>query len=1127
MSLETRFRSKFAAGDRSRGDAYFSDEFVDLEESSEQGVFATVENGLGDSYDVGISFGPDGSWDSASCSCPRFADGYLCKHLWATLLEADLDSEEEEDEFGEDLARNFLELGVTSDGQSFGLNLKTGRVNSLGVKPPPQSGPPARLVDRHEPPAPQWQNKLRGVAGLASRLENAETSPADHRQTPREIWYVLDLAESTRRSRPVILFRQRQEKASGEPGAIKPLFLDAPIVRQIAEPEHRDLLGYLMEFLDPTPNYNDRYSYSSRKVERSFPPPVAFRQIIPQLCESGRFVVCLSSDQSPEDGTTLTADDGAAWRFRVDMASDTQARAWTITGTLWREDQTADLSDLVIHFESGHLVLNDCLARFEAEGNLAWLHTLRQNGVITIPWDARGELLTELASIGGFDFAAMPDDLRPGSVFSEPTPTFRILRSSEVDARLHNNKKFLLATVEFSYGESTIASKSPERGLFVEEGNTLILRDRIKEAQQVSKLTQLKLASAASVDWRRDGARYQFPASQLPEVTGELIDHGWRVEAQGRELRKTTGSYRFSVRSGIDWFDLDAEFDFDGQTASLPALLKAVRSGEKFVELGDGSCGMLPEKWLEKYGRLLELGQETKDGVRFRAPQALLLDSLLAEQTDSRVDRRFRDTCRRLQKFSGVKPKAAPRGFKGELRDYQKQGLGWLNFLCEFQLGGCLADDMGLGKTIQVLGLLEQRRTRRLKKDETRRPSLIVVPKSLVFNWIDEAARFTPRLRVLNYTGLDRKESRDSFADYDAIVTTYGTLRQDILILKELHFDYAILDEAQAIKNSESQAAKSARIVIADHRLALTGTPIENHLGELWSLFEFLNPGMLGRSASFRRLTKGPIDARQLEVLSSGVRPFLLRRTKDQVLTELPDKSEQTLYCEMQPKQRKLYDELRDYYRKSLTQRIKTVGIKQAKIHVLEALLRLRQAACHPGLIDQGRAKEPSAKLDVLLEQLEETIAEGHKTLVFSQFTRLLSIVKQRLDSRGIRYEYLDGKTNNRKQVVERFQSDEDCPLFLISLKAGGNGLNLTAADYVFILDPWWNPAAEAQAIDRAHRIGQTRNVFAYRLICRDTVEERIVEMQKEKKQLADAIISANNSLISSLTVDDLQLLLS
>jgi len=320
--------------------------------------------------------------------------------------------------------------------------------------------------------------------------------------------------------------------------------------------------------------------------------------------------------------------------------------------------------------------------------------------------------------------------------------------------------------------------------------------------------------------------------------------------------------------------------------------------------------------------------------------------------------------------------------------------------------------------------------------------------------------------------------------------------------------------------------AKASRLIVADHRLALTGTPIENHLGELWSLFEFLNPGMLGRSSNFGRLAKGGDDGADLQTIADGIRPFLLRRTKEQVLTELPEKSEQTLYCEMGKKQRKAYDELRDYYRKSLTQTIADKGLAQSKIHVLEALLRLRQAACHPGLVDGKRGDEPSAKLDVLLEQLEEILSEGHKVLVFSQFTSLLAIVKERLATAGITYEYLDGKTRDRKGKVERFQTDEKCPVFLISLKAGGHGLNLTAADYVFILDPWWNPAVEAQAIDRAHRMGQERHVFAYRIICRDTVEERILELQRSKKELADAIVSADNSLISSLTADDLQVLL-
>jgi SNF2 family DNA or RNA helicase len=433
---------------------------------------------------------------------------------------------------------------------------------------------------------------------------------------------------------------------------------------------------------------------------------------------------------------------------------------------------------------------------------------------------------------------------------------------------------------------------------------------------------------------------------------------------------------------------------------------------------------------------------------------------------------------------------------------------------------------MGLGKTVQVLALLEARRVREVPRKQSRRPSLAVVPRSLVFNWIEEARRFTPELRVLNYTGLDRKEGLSRLDKYDLLVTTYGTLRRDILQFQELDFDYAILDEAQAIKNAASQSAKACRLIRAEHRLAMSGTPIENHLGELWSLFEFLNPGMLGRSSTLKLLSSGT-DQENRSLLAKALRPFILRRTKEQVLTELPEKMEQTLYCELETEQRKLYEELRDHYRAALDKRIKEGGLKKAKIHVLEALLRLRQAACHPGLLDKKRAKDASAKLETLLEQLAEVLEEGHKALVFSQFTSLLAIVRNHLDQRRISYEYLDGRTRNRQEKVERFQSDTDCPLFLIGLKAGGQGLNLTAADYVFILDPWWNPAVEAQAVDRAHRIGQQRRVFAYRLIARDTVEEKILQLQATKRNLAEAIISEDNSVISGLTVDDLQLLLS
>jgi SNF2 family DNA or RNA helicase len=403
----------------------------------------------------------------------------------------------------------------------------------------------------------------------------------------------------------------------------------------------------------------------------------------------------------------------------------------------------------------------------------------------------------------------------------------------------------------------------------------------------------------------------------------------------------------------------------------------------------------------------------------------------------------------------------------------------------------------------------------------------VVAPKSLMFNWRAEAAKFTPQLRVLEHTGLARETAR--IGDHDLVLTTYGTLIRDAPELAEVAFDYVVLDEAQAVKNANTATAKAVRLLHGNHRLALSGTPVENHLGELWSLFEFLNPGMLGEAKVLKMaggLARNPSEESR-RLLAHALRPFILRRTKQQVARELPEKTEQTILCELEAAQRKQYDDLRRHYRESLLLRVQSEGLAKSKMHVLEALLRLRQAACHPGLLDVKRAGEPSAKIDVLLDQLDELREEGHKALVFSQFTSLLAIVRSRLDAAGVRYEYLDGATRNRQSHIENFQNDPSCTLFLISLKAGGLGLNLTAAEYVFLLDPWWNPAVEAQAVDRTHRIGQTRPVFAYRLIARDTVEEKVLELQKSKRELADAILGEDNSLIRDLKREDLELLLS
>ena len=651
--------------------------------------------------------------------------------------------------------------------------------------------------------------------------------------------------------------------------------------------------------------------------------------------------------------------------------------------------------------------------------------------------------------------------------------------------------------VDFLYDGKSVSAQETVRGIVDEEKGRVLVRDRQRERELAASLAPRGIRPMEG--WQAEKYSIWIPSQKLPEAVESLVAEGWIVEAQGYYVRRA-GAWRMNVTSGVDWFDLAGTLDFDGMEVHLPEILEALRHGQNYVRLKDGSRGLLPQDWLKRFASMAELGEAEGEAIRFRSSQALLLDALLAAQEQVTVDAPFARLREKLRSFNGVGPVDEPAGFSGELRPYQKTGLGWLHFLQDFRLGGCLADDMGLGKTVQVLAMLQERRARPADGKGRRAPSLAVVPKSLVFNWIEEAKRFTPELRVLDYTGLQRGPLADDFDRYDLVITTYGTMQRDIVKLKDLRFDYAILDESQAIKNAHSQRAKACRLLKADHRLAMTGTPVENHLGELWSLLEFLNPGMLGTASVFQDISKKVSeDDEGLSLLRRALGPFILRRTKQQVLTELPQKTEQTLHCDLEGKQRKRYDELRTYYRAVLTERIAKTGMAKAKIHVLEALLRLRQAAIHPGLIDKDAADESSAKLDVLMEQLREIIDEGHKALVFSQFTSFLAIVRNRLDQEKLVYEYLDGRTRQRQQHVERFQNDPDCPLFLISLKAGGQGLNLTAADYVFILDPWWNPAVEAQAIDRAHRIGQERHVFAYRLIARDTVEEKIVELQKNE----------------------------
>ncbi len=1130
-SLADSLTRSFSSAVRAKGEAYLHDGRVSAEVSEPDRAEYAVRGTMATPYVVLL--GPDGSGRlNAACDCPHAEGGQLCKHVWAALLQAD-------EEGALVLARrptrivqrrfdDLDEFLFGHEDQSEPAFAEDGPDRPRLPSPPAARSEPARSGSPAPPvkPAPSWREALDRCTGNEPRL------PLHGRTAPR-VEYVIDVGRSLAAGALVIDLYVERTSARGE-RMIVPLYLNSVGLDGDLEPGDRTLVQWLRSAHRPTgylelarqgrPGGTPFFGSVGSAIVQAFQQP-----LLRQMCETGRCRWILTAGASLPSAPVLHWDDGPPYTLRLSGGRDGKKKQWAIHAELVRPGETPVPLSEVVHSFSESLLFSDRIARAAIREHQSWIETFRKQAKLVVPFADREAFIASLWSSPTLPELALPPELTLRRDAQAPTP--RLVLAQIPPATYPQRHP---AHVEFQYGAARVRASDLRRRVVDVSAGIVSDRDREAEANQLAQLWERGFETIPRDS--ANGPDVAFLRRELPSLVPELTDLGWTVEADGRAIRRP-GNFQVAVSSGVDWFDLEGSFDFGGVTATLPELLRAVREGRKYVLLDDGSQGMLPAEWLQRFGGLAGLGEEQEGAgaVRFRPSQAMLLDALLAAQDGATFDRAFLDYCQRLRSFTGVRKKPAPAGFHGELREYQREGLGWLGFLREFRIGGCLADDMGLGKTIQVLAHLAGLRGedtgsggKPKKRMPPRKPSLAVVPKSLVFNWRDEAARFTPDLRVVTYTGEERHEEFDALKRADLVITTYGTLRKDILKLKEIPFDTVILDEAQAIKNANSHSAKACRLLQADHRLAMTGTPIENHLGELWSLFEFLNPGMLGRSSAFQQVARSTeTDSPAVKILARAISPYVLRRTKAQVLRELPEKTEQTLYVDLPPRHRKLYNELRDHVRATLATTVEAKGLAQSKIHVLEALLRLRQAACHPGLVDPARAKEGSAKLEALLEQLEEVIAEGHKVLVFSQFTSLLALVRTALKARNIPYEYLDGATSNRKAKVERFQQEAACPVFLISLKAGGHGLNLTAADYVFILDPWWNPAVEAQAIDRAHRMGQSKRVFAYRIIARDTVEEKVLELQQQKRDLAEAIISENQSLIRKLTAEDLQRLLS
>ncbi|MBO0861531.1 MAG: SNF2 helicase associated domain-containing protein [Chloracidobacterium sp.] len=1572
MSLITELSSDFSRAVRSRGGDYFQEGRVKITTGSDWEVYAKVRGSRTYRVDLAI----DGSALIVHCDCQAF-ETEPCKHLWATILAVE----------GKGYLRGAggpLEMVPDFDEELFYGGREINKDDNEGdddeYDQQPRDAPNVAGGSRSKERLPSWKEQLTALGRSARSpiMEGGEEWPPT-----RRIIYVIDV-QGTLESQHLILDTLLQDlKQNGAWG--KPRKQRIPRWQITAFPDASDsqifaMLAGAREQSDYSYygyDYQDAYDTAPFRHRLTAPLP---QLILPLIARTGRCYLKPRGDS--DDLAEIQWEEGEPWRFSIQVhRDDGRPGQYIVEGVLRRGGERCDLSKAVMILQGGLIFTHESAAALDDGGAFHWISILRRAGALTIPENQIGEFMTEVLSETKPPRLDLPEELRYEEIGAKPQPCLTF-KQQKKNARLR-------ARLSFDYAPDSrsclIDKDDRRRGVYKFETRSYILRDRNYEAACARRLTEIGLKYVGPNYYEKSG--WEIAPTKLPRVVRELVEEGWRVEAEGKVFRGP-GEIKVQVSSGIDWFELHSSVDFGETTAKLPELLAALKRGENVIKLDDGTYGMLPEDWLNKYGLLAGLGEAHEEHLRFRKTQVGVLNALLSSQPEADFDEDFARARDELKRFDGVKPAEPPEDFNGELRPYQKDGLGWINFLRQFGFGGCLADDMGLGKclaadslilingeliaaediwsryaqrsffdgsgdwaepttelltnsisettgriletrirnlyrqrvrenlrrvtlvgggsititrrhrlltekgwtndlsqgdyvcapakllwygepqdydlikflawqiaegyeiaspaslrilqkdvsvlnelrecltrigerlgvnlnnstihistdrhmpdlsvygsefkrflesrgyewgkrsreksvppfimqadddsvrvflsnyfdaeasivdsirgveiiaaspkliqqlssllrrfgiwmrvsekrnpatddseiyryyigtlggdeprkffreigfcdpkkqsrlktickyqidtdvegippydflvaeaattvgqpgigqhnsiyldssrqfphssservtvdgilsdaverehcslkqskwlgqeviyckiksvedveydgwvydfevaehhnfiannilchnTVQVLALLESRRELREETEGQRDsgvsptpnssispslhtaipPSLAVVPKSLVFNWKQEAERFAPKLRVLDHTGQTReKASAEHFDDYDLILTTYGTLRNDAILFKDTRFDYVILDEAQAIKNADTASAKAARLLNSDHRLALSGTPIENHLGELWSLFEFLNPGMLGAASAFKTAggaaRNAGAETRQL--LAQALRPFILRRTKSQVAKDLPTKQEQTIFCELEPEQRKLYNELRDHYRNMLLDRVARDGIGKSKIQALEALLRLRQAALHPGLIDKKRVKEDSAKLDLLLPQLVELFEEGHKVLVFSQFTSFLSILRQRLDKEKVEYEYLDGSTRDRQARVERFQNDPRCMLFLISLKAGGLGLNLTAAEYVYLLDPWWNPAVESQAIDRAHRIGQTRQVFAYRIIARDTVEEKVLALQNTKRDLADAIINADNSLIRNLSKEDLELLLS
>lgn len=795
---------------------------------------------------------------------------------------------------------------------------------------------------------------------------------------------------------------------------------------------------------------------------------------------------------------------------------------------------------IIICNEPAWMIVGNKLYNFEKNVDGNKLRPFLNKKFILVPRSVEDTYYKKFVAplVASFDVYAKGFEIRSESYQPIPVLTFSDLQPAQPSLSLFtlnsSNNGILLDEekpdskivfdLSFQYGKYSFRPEhvsSSSVSVEKTDDSYIFYKIRRMQEQEKRKIQALQKANLDIKSGRVSMDRYAA-FSWMHQYSDYLKQEGFILKQNSTDLKKYflgEFSIAVSITENRDWFDILAKIKFGEYEIPFLKLRNLIIHNKYEFTLPNGEIAMIPEVWRRQYSELFAFA-ETSDGESTLTLKKHHISLVQELQTDNLAQVTIHNKLEKLKDFDKIEDFPMPNGFSGKLRPYQKAGYNWMNFLNRYKFGGCLADDMGLGKTVQTLALLQAQ-----KEAGVTQASLLVMPTSLVYNWEVEARKFTPELKVFVYTGTHRDKNIDQFYGYDLILTSYGIIRIDADLLRDYYFNYIILDESQAIKNPSSIIAKSVSQLNSRHRLILTGTPLENTTLDLWSQMTFINPGLLGTERFFRNEFLLPIekknDEQKMQRLYTIIKPFILRRHKSQVATELPEKIENVQYCTMHAAQEELYEETKSYFRNKILEQIDEKGSPKSQLILLQGLTKLRQIANHPRMVKPDY-EGSSGKLEDVLYRLETAVSEKHKILVFSQFVKHLAILREQLQKLNLSYTYLDGSTKDRRSQVDLFQQEKNIQIFLISLKAGGLGLNLTAADYVFILDPWWNPAIEAQAVDRAHRIGQEQKVFTYKFITKNTVEEKILALQKNKKRLADELITTEESFVKALTKDDI-----